>query len=290
MKVDEFALGIGIPESYLKQFSKQIKYCYFSFYRAKKSGGKRTIDAPNRELKGIQSWILHNILNDIPISQCAHGFAKNKGIRTNAMLHKGKRYILCLDIKDFFPTIIKREVYKIFLTKTNDNETSNMLTDFCCYHDKLPQGGVTSPALSNIIFRPVDDDIQKHCEEKRITYSRYADDLTFSSNNRDRLVEIEASLSKILLQYGYRINKKKRRFMSGKKVKLVTGLTLNSGYPSIGRIRKRMLRAALYNSFSKHDPKINMNWIRGMLAFLRDIEPRQYQVFISYINNLRSKD
>ena len=93
--------------------------------------------------------------------------------------------------------------------------------------------------MSNIVFKPTDDDIQTLCKGKRINYTRYADDLTFSSNNIKRLEEVVDLVKDILPKRGYKINNNKYRFMSGKYAKKVTGLTLNSGHLSIGRDRKR---------------------------------------------------
>src|SRR5690606_33183560 len=98
-----FQLGLNIQ--YLENLINRSDFFYKNHFIKKKNGKDRKISSPNYQIKAIQAWILRNILEEVPISSRAHGFAKGRGIRTNARIHLGKKYVLCLDIEDFFPSI-----------------------------------------------------------------------------------------------------------------------------------------------------------------------------------------
>jgi len=288
--LQELAKRIGINKSYLLRLSQNCDKCYQSYYIEKKSWAMRIIDAPNRELKAIQEWILRNILETQQISEHAHGFTKGRGIKTNAKFHLNKHYIMCLDIKDFFPSITEVHVYSIFNNIYNNQEIVDVLSKLCTYKSRLPQGAVTSPMLSNIVFKKTDDKITQICNKIRVEYTRYADDLTFSANDTIRLKRLQPEIKEIITKYGFQLNKKKTRFFSGKGRMLVTGILLNSGQLTIGRDRKRKIRAALYNHIVKKDESVNINKLAGMLAFIRDIEPDFYKKFLEYCHKLQSED
>jgi len=289
MTKETLSLEIGLPVQYLIRLSQRSDRCYQSFYKKKKSGTKRRIDAPNKELKGVQSWILRNILSKAHLSESAHGFIQCKGIRTNATEHCDQKYLLCMDIADFFPTINKNQVYQVFNELIKDEEPSEILTGLTCYKNRLPQGAVTSPMLSNIVFLPVDEELTQLSQERRIIYTRYADDLSFSGNVRSRILEMMKECEQILNKNKYKVKHSKTRIMSGKGAKIITGLRINQSIPSIGRIRKKQLRAAIHNLIIKKNDIADSHWIIGMLSFLKDIEPKTYKSFIKYIDDLKTK-
>jgi len=289
MSPEELAIKIGIQPFMLKRLSRRADRCYFSFYKTKKSGAKRTIDAPNQELKGIQAWILRNILEHIVVHNCCHGFVKKRGIKTNAMQHLDKKYVCRLDLKDFFPSIDINRVKPVFENYTHDDTSANILSRLCTFHSYLPQGAVTSPALSNIVFTESDQSIAEVCGAKRIIYTRYADDLTFSSNNRARIFETTSAVKTIIRENGFEINNEKTQFFGGKGPTRVTGVNLNPGYLSIGRRRKRELRASLHNLIVKENEHVDINRTLGMLSFLRDIEPTNYEKTVKYLKRLKTQ-
>jgi RNA-directed DNA polymerase len=285
--IEELARDIGVSKRYLTRLSTNSDKCYYTYYLRKKGGSKRIIDAPNKELKSIQSWILRNILDNIKIHVRSHGFVKRKSIKTNAKSHLGKKYILCLDIKDFFPSIPYESVLKVFSKRYKSTSVAKCLAALCTYNGYLPQGAVTSPALSNIVFKIVDSQITKLCNDSGIRYTRYADDLTFSCNDMTCLKNLINPMKSILEKYNFNLNKKKTRYYSEKGRMLVTGLLLNTGNLTIGRGKKRILRSMIYNYFVKKDKDININKIIGHLSFLRDIEPYTYEKFLRYCNSLK---
>jgi RNA-directed DNA polymerase len=122
-----------------------------------------------------------------------------------------------------------------------------------------------------------------------IVYSRYADDMTFSSNDLMALKELHKKLAPIIKSAGYVLNNEKTRYLSGKGKMVVTGITLNSGRMTTGRRRKRKIRAALYNHIIKKDKAVKMNEILGTVAFVRDIEPDYYPKLKQYINSISKR-
>lgn len=288
-KLQDIAQEMGVNKSYLSLISRNHNKCYQSYYLGKNGGAKRVIDAPNSELKAIQRWILRNVLGNQPLKPCVHGFRARHGIKTNARRHLGKPFIMCLDIKDFFPSIKRGRVFSIFHDIFNDKNTADVLSNLCTYKERLPQGGVTSPALSNIVLDKADEKILGICSRKRVIYTRYADDLSFSANYVSYLEELKPEIDKILGEDGFELNEKKSRFLRGKGRMLVTGLVLNSGKLTVGRSRKREVRAALFNYIVKKDEKVNVNKLVGTLAFIRDIEPDFYEKFLEYRSRLRER-
>jgi RNA-directed DNA polymerase len=287
--LENMAEEMGVNAAYLRSLYIYSDKFYNTYYLKKSSGKDRVIDSPNYEIKSVQSWILRNILEKIPISDRAHGFVKNRGIKTNAKCHLSNKYIMCLDIKDFFPSIGIDRVTQVFNSCPLTSFLSTQLAKLCTFRGRLPQGGVTSPYLSNIIFKGGDDKIVQECNARGIIYSRYADDLTFSNNNYDRLTQLLPAIEKIVSEMRFSLNKSKTRLFSGKERKAVTGVLLNSGRLTTGRKRKRRIRAQLFNFLVKRDPTVNLNKVLGEIAFIRDIEPAYGKKCKEYKNKLVTK-
>lgn len=284
--IGRIAQQIGVTSSYLVFLVRRCDRQYKAYYVTKRSGDLRRIEAPNIALKAIQTWILLNVLERLPVSDRAQGFVKERGIRKNAAYHLGKRYLLIIDIKDFFPSIKIDKVHDVFLQATNDSDTARIYSMLCTFQGRLPQGGVTSPILSNLVFRQTDERIIDLCSRMNITYSRYADDMTFASNDFQALEEVYRQVRQRLESAGFHINAKKTRYCSGKRRMLVTGLRLNSGRLTTGRERKRKIRAALYNYITNNDETVNMNRVLGQIAFIRSIEDDYYPKVQRYVAKL----
>ncbi len=287
--LENIAQRVGVNTNYLSRMKINSDKLYKAYYQRKSSGKLRRIEAPNKHLKAVQRWILRNILKDVPISDFAHGFSKGRSIKSNARYHLQKKYILVLDLKDFFPSITEGMVSRAFTEIVHDPQMSAIYTKFCTYKGRLPQGGATSPALSNIIFRSVDEKIVNICGRMNIAYSRYADDMTFSSNDLMSLRQLHNKLVPIIESDGYVLNNEKTRYLSGKGKMVVTGITLNSGRMTTGRDRKRKIRAALYNLIVRKDTTVKMNEVSGTVAFMRDIEPGYYLKLKEYIKSINNK-
>ena len=280
---------IGVNLNYLLSLIHNSQKFYRSYYINKSSGGTRAIDSPSIPLKSIQAWILRNILEKVIISDRTYGFVKKRSIKDNAKIHLGKKYILSVDIKDFFSMTKEIKIYNFFHKLFPNRPLADGLTKLCVYKKRLPQGAVTSPALSNIVFLKADDEILKLCNSLDIEYSRYADDISFSTNDISKLKLVLPLVTKIIRKHGYTLNKVKTRYLTGKRKMSVTGLTLNSKSLSIGRKRKALIRARLHNYIMNGKIDITLNQLLGELAYLRDIEPQTYKNIMMYKNKLKNK-
>ena len=215
---------------------------YTTFYVRGKNK-TRTISAPSVNLKMRQRWILDEILSKESISHCVHGFVKGRSIVTNARQHINQKFMLNIDIKDFFPSISEDMVVEIFRSIGYSHGAAAALADVCCYRRQLPQGAVTSPYLSNLIFRKIDAELLDYTTSLNCRYSRYADDITISGN-----IPMETPLGKItaiLEKHGFSLNEQKTRIYGETQVKRVTGLVV-SDRVRIPKQFKRALKKELY--------------------------------------------
>lgn len=227
-------------------------------------------------------------MNEYPIHSRANGFVKGKGIKINAKYHLNKKFVLCLDIKNFFPSISQDMVVKVLKDKFENNEVSYKIAKLLCYKKYLPQGAPTSPMISNIFFKPLDEEISTSCNKQLVTYSRYADDLTFSSDNKQDLLDIITTIIQILSREGFSLNEKKTRLYSGENRMVVTGIIINSGKLSIGKRLKKYLRAEIYSLIILKSTDVDVNKLLGYLSYLKDIEPYTYHKFKKYIDYLKA--
>ncbi len=234
---------------------------YFTFQISKKSGGERTISTPAKSLKIIQKKLNQVLRCVYQPKPSVHGFARNKSIVTNAKAHIGKRHVLNIDLKDFFPSINFGRVRGMFMAIPYglNPEVATVLAQICCHNNYLPQGAPTSPIISNMICAKLDSQLQQLAKKYRCTYTRYADDITFSST-RDVFPEeiasilmidhspkviLGKSLYLIIKENNFEINETKLRIQSEKEHQEVTGITVNQ-FPNLDRQYIRQIRAMLH--------------------------------------------
>lgn len=231
---------------------KQVDSEYRALSIKKKNGKLRQLYAPKSKLKECQIKILHSILSRLPVSQYATAYQKGRTLSLNAQPHIGKRYLLKLDISDFFGSIGFEQVYRTaFHTKYFPKQIGGMLTILCCRENALPQGAPTSPALSNLVMRNFDESIGRWCKNHEINYTRYSDDMTFSSDKP--LFTVYQKVNNMLIQMGMKLNETKTCFVTNANCQSVTGLTVNDKV-SVSKEYKRKLRQELYYVF-KFGPK-----------------------------------
>lgn len=216
---------------------------YHWFPISQYNGKTRIITAPSRPLKERQRWILREILEHLKISAYAHGFEQAHSIVTNARIHAEHDYVLCLDIRDFFPSIKEETVEGVFRRAGYTSRASKALAEVCCYEEQLPQGAPTSPRLSNIIFRDLDIKLAAIAAKRGAVYSRYADDLTFSSVND--LAGMEEEIRPLLEERGFYLNGQKTRLYGANEPKRITGIIVQNGVLRAPKYFKRKLRETL---------------------------------------------
>ncbi|MGI6264078.1 MAG: reverse transcriptase domain-containing protein [Acutalibacteraceae bacterium] len=210
----------------------------------KKNGGARLLHVPGGQLKSVQRIILRRILWTLPVSSYATAYAPGRTLRQGAAPHVGKRYLLKLDITGFFDNIRFSQVYgAAFSTHRFPRQIGAMLTSLCCHEDVLPQGAPTSPALSNLVMRRFDDYVGEWCAQRGVSYTRYCDDMTFSSDKP--LYGVYQKVRYLLEKMGFSLNEDKTRFVTNTCRQTVTGLTVNEKV-TVDRQYKRQLRQEVY--------------------------------------------
>jgi RNA-directed DNA polymerase len=238
---------------------------YVTFSIPKKSGDPRTISAPRTALKILQrklSQVLYSVYEPKVVVQ---GFVPARSILTNAQQHTGQRFVLNIDLKDFFPSIHFGRVQGIFMSPPYSlpREAAVVLAKICCYSGKLPQGAPTSPIVSNMICARMDSELRKLAQEFKCRYTRYADDITFStylskfphelaySEQIDEKSKTLAGerLKDIIQRNGFEINNNKVRLQHRSQHQGVTGLTVNK-FPNVNRKFVRKISSML-NAWDK---------------------------------------
>jgi RNA-directed DNA polymerase len=231
----EFSLFFDLSIQELEVLINSPKYIQYKI--AKKKGGERAIDAPEASLKKVQKRLNHFLQAYYHCIKPAnvHGFVTNPNptektcnILDNALVHVGKKYVLNIDLKDFFPSISARKVKALFSSNlfVYDEQLALALTLLTTYEGKLPTGAPTSPVISNFICLNLDESISQLCAANKVVYSRYADDLSFSSDEVFTTDFISA-INKLIHENDFALNPKKFRLKAANKRQAVTGLTVN---------------------------------------------------------------
>ena len=242
--IDDFAKTIGFSSKMIHLFLDKKRKAYSTFKILKKNGSFREIDAPSKPMKIIQRWILQHILYHIDPGEYAHGFVIGRSIATNAVEHQGQKLVLGIDLKDFFPSIKYNRILGYFKTLGYKEEIAIILTEMCTFKWRLPQGAPTSPMLSNLISWHLDVKLAKFCEERGLTYTRYADDITISGGSD--LPRYSKTIIKKIEESGFIVNEEKLRLLTQGTSQKVTGIIVNEKI-SIGKDSKRKLNAIVYN-------------------------------------------
>ncbi len=261
---------------------------YKSFSIPKKDGSFREINAPCLSLKILQRWVLENILYKTKVSRYSIGFVrgtKGSPLVRCAERHRNHLYILKMDLKNFFPSISRAKVFKQFILLGYNSYAANLLTNVCTLNGSLPQGAVTSPYLANLVCNHLDARIAGYCNKRDITYTRYADDMAFSCDNRDLLHKIYGMIKKIVEDEGFSINEKKTQFLTPKVHKEILGVTTNDGLIKASKELKHLIRAAIHYQIVTGDYSDN-DKLRGYIAFVDSIEKNYKSKIINYVTKL----
>lgn len=217
-------LGLESAELAFYLFAEESLF-YKEIKIPKKSGGFRIIDIPSERLKGIQRWILDNVLVNMEVHECCYGFCKGKSIYNNALLHVNKECVLNMDLKDFFPSIKLKDVFFIFYGNGYTKQVSYYFAKLLTKNGVLPQGSPASPMLSNMVAKHLDERLNKLAKKYHAEYSRYADDITFSGmSNIKKMIPIVMT---IIEEEGFNVNEKKTRYAYYYQRQEVTGLIVN---------------------------------------------------------------
>lgn len=292
--ISRLALELNKSETDVLRFLISAPKKYKVYTIPKRTSGHRVIAQPSKELKIYQRKFLE--MQQFPIHDAAVAYRKGLSIKDNANLHKNNRYLLKIDLENFFNSISSSlfwQVWEKTLPLPNHNDKV-VLTNLLFWSPSkksdgqlvLSVGAPTSPMMSNFFMYPFDCLISAICKEKNIVYTRYADDLTFSTKNKGVLFDIPNVVQKnlsLLFSNAIRINRKKTKFSSMAHNRHITGITINNGgCLSLGRDRKRYIKHIVHqfsNGQLEEDKILNL---KGILSFARHIEP-------SFIESLEKK-
>jgi retron-type reverse transcriptase len=267
--IEELALAMDVSVgelrflAYSRRVSKTTHYRRFAI--PKKTGGLRHISAPMPRLKRAQEWILANILEKVELHRAAHGFRRGRSIVTNAQAHVGAELVINIDLKDFFPTVTYPRVKGVFRKLGCSEPIATVLALVCTepavdeveldgalyYVSRgerfLPQGAPSSPALTNILCRGLDARLSGVADKLGFTYTRYADDITFSGPNdaADNIGRALRRIQYIAEQEGFRVHPDKTRVLRKSQRREVTGLVVNEKV-AVPRPLLRQFRATLF--------------------------------------------
>lgn len=278
----EMANELALSEEYITKFSRRTFVAYKQYKKKCKNGKKRTICEPSAELKLLQYWVMDNVLNRFPVSEYCTAYEKKCSVKKNAYKHCRAKYIFHTDIKNFFESIQAVFVYKLFMQQYSKEETE-FLMDIVLRNGKMVVGSITAPKLANCIMYQFDKEIEKELQKiQKITYTRYADDITISSDSWIQPDVYECIKTK-LQSMGLQINEKKTYYANKSKQRVVTGVVIdnNNNSLSIGWKKYKQLKGEVYK-FLVYDEVLESKLsgkdkLIGKLAYLKSIDPNRYQ-------------
>ncbi len=255
------AEGVPLSPEELRKLIRSSPMRYREYDIPKRTPGqKRLIAQPAREVKALQYWVMSNILAQFPIDPAATAYRLGMNIGDNARPHARSRFLLKLDFKDFFPSI-RGSDFKRFLAKSAPSVTDDdaeLLTKILFWRPKgtrqlcLSIGAPSSPLLSNILLVDFDRAVSQFCSKSGIIYTRYADDLSFSSQSSELLATAEKMVTALCARRRsprLTLNREKTVRVSKKRSRRVTtGIVLtNDGRVSLGREVKREISATVHH-------------------------------------------
>jgi retron-type reverse transcriptase len=298
----ELAEWLGIPLPRLRWYTHDraadTTWHYVRYTIPKRSGGERVILAPKRELKRLQRKVLDDLLARVPVAPAAHGFVRGRSILTNARPHAERAAVLRLDLKDFFPSITAPRVRGLFIALGYPFSVAAALALLCTEYEREPferdgtrhyvsvgprhlvQGAPTSPALANLAAWRLDRRLAGLAGRHGVTYTRYADDLTFSSDDPEAIRAVRVVAKRIIAEEHFALNTAKTHLAERSARQVVTGLVVNDGAAAPRELRRR-LRAILHNAHRTGLAAQNRDgraawaaYLRGQIAFVESANPQ----------------
>lgn len=261
---------------------------YYTIFRI----GKRVILAPCDELKKAQRYFKTALNWTYPLKINTFKSAK---------IHCGKKWVLKMDIKDFYGSVPYEYIEKVVKNtcKKIKNADVNYYLMITTLNGKLPTGAPTSAHIANACFSPVDKRIRSYCNAFCLDYSRYMDDMTFSSDDKYFLNMIEKFVQKTLTNFGYNLNDKKTKYISDNKQQNVLGVVVNNTEVRLPKTLRKKLRAMIHSysvyqssgakeidlKFRTWDEK-SIAKLKGYLAYTKQVDEKSYNKLMKYAKSL----
>lgn len=239
------------------------------------NGGKkrRTIYAPSKILRWVQTRIREGLLLRVPQPECVAGFVPGRGIAYNARHHVGSRTVVNIDLKNFFPSISPRRVYGMLTRVFNlVPAVASTLTKITTHDDHLCQGFVTSPDIANLVAWSLDRRLEALAEKSGLRYTRYADDLTFSGGDWHGAVDPFIDIVRTIVgEEGFTVNERKIAIMRRGRRQTVTGCVVSDDHIGLRRSVRRKIRAACHHWPQQTEERKRQ--IRGWISYIRSLNP-----------------
>jgi retron-type reverse transcriptase len=273
-----YGSGYGVEELARRlQLTPEELYAFRAAYREvsipKRSGGSRRLCIPEKSLKALQRRILRRLLGRLKAHPAATGFERGRSIVTHARRHVGQAVLVRLDVKDFFPSTAEGRLRRYFRKIGWNRPAARLLTRFCTYRGGLPQGAPTSPRLSNLVNYRLDARLAGMARKFGVSYSRYADDITFSfpTDKRKLIRYMMRFAARVAWAEGYRLHgRKKLHIRRQHQQQRVTGLVVNQRV-QLPRRRRRWLRAIEHHLRTGRPATLSQSQFDGWRALERMI-------------------
>tara|TARA_R110002012_G_scaffold279451_10_gene467713 strand:+ start:3902 stop:4831 length:930 start_codon:yes stop_codon:yes gene_type:complete len=292
--VDELSNTLSVPTDAIEDILSKAPNSYKRYSIKKKSGGLRTIFQPSSQLKSIQYAFVTLYLNRFKIHPCAKAYRKGlqSPLLINAEAHKNFKFSIRVDLQDFFPSIKPTDLFIVF-TKNKCNfsiEEENIITKVFFPNSYISAGlaigSPASPIISNIVMYELDGLINSMAKkiDSSSVYTRYADDIIFSSNRKNACEDFYKQLDDLLKSVSSPsliINPKKTIYMSKANRRMVTGLIITPDQKiSLGRSRKRYIKSLVFRYSKGNLDQNEINRLKGYLAFSLDCEPTFFNTLV----------
>lgn len=277
------AQSAGVDRGYIAQIARTASHRYKTYTIPKKKGGRRVIEHPSKELKFLQSWLADNLFNHLSIHKSVYSYRIGYSIKQHAELHRKRNFMLRADFVDFFPSISSTDIRALLKRQRSrlpwqlGERDYSAVTSIVCRNGKLTIGAPSSPILSNAVMYDFDEYWTKYSKKCGVVYSRYADDIYFSTDKPNVLHILLKDLREWLKTSKtprLRLNEKKTQFASRKRKMVVTGLVLTSDrHVSVGREKKRYIKSLVFKFSSGTLDAEKVAHLRGYLAYMKGVEP-----------------
>lgn len=291
--IKELSKDLSLSELDINSVIETAKGSAHIFYVEKRSGGHRKICHPSGPVKVIQYWLNENIFKSLPVHSASAAYGKGMSIRKNADRHVGKRYFVNVDIKNFFPSIKYGDLHGVLSAEVSRGNLKYFLDDdfFRCVNNVcfdedggLSIGYPTSPFICNAVMFGLDEQINsvfaKEFGAGSVVYSRYADDMTLSTNIEgisSEIIELISLVLKTSQSPNLVINKKKVFVGSALKGNvIVNGLRVCGGEVKLDMKKKKHITLLIKLFESKKLKAEDVGALQGMLSYAKDVDPAFY--------------
>ncbi|MDY7093904.1 MAG: reverse transcriptase family protein [Acidobacteriota bacterium] len=287
----DLSYSIGLSVAELKALAGKTGG-YYSPFQDKSGRKPRLIDCPIEPLSEVQKAVYRAFLRDLRYPDHLFGGIRGRSPLANASVHLGKREVLRIDIRKYFPNVTHKQVYRALVRLGCSPDVASLLTKLTTWRGRLPQGASTSMPLANLILLGTDRAILRCAAESGLTYTRYVDDLVFSG---DEVRGIINPVIDLIQKAGFAVGRNKIEVMSQGGVQEVTGYRVNSKKgPVKGHLYRDRLRAQIHGLEALRSApelfQVEVDCIRGRLQHFSQTNPQAAESLRGRLDSLVELD